>query len=57
MLGYKSFPGNANDDYDDTRGDGATGDNDFDDGEDDGKRLTRIEMFQRLPLPYHLAVI
>ena len=45
MLGYKSFPGNANDDYDDTRGDGATGDNDFDDGEDDGKRLTRIEMF------------
>ena len=45
LLGYKSSPGNADDDHDDTRDDGVNGDNDFDDGEDDGKRLTRIGMF------------
>ena len=49
MLGYKSSPGNADDvaedDHHDAGDDGAAGDNDFDDGEDDRKRLTRIEMF------------
>ena len=45
MPGYKSSPGNADDDHDDAGDDGVNVDKDCDDGEDDGKRLIRIEMF------------